>query len=584
LKDLPKSPQPVRLDGVFSYPKKAPNVVDSENAGPPPTQIEVRQAVVKVRPHGSAPSTAEADERRTADEDQMAAHILESMAERGEEVYDKKWPSVRAELTEHVKTMAIQGKLGDYTRGESKTINLTSVRGGKVVLGAHLDTMKLTDSNATTEFYSGGQQLLASGVSKGDGNNWQGFVQVQADLLPTGDTVNVSALARLGGGVGSETQDTRTNNTATGTLFRKKAPTETHVGTVTINADMSRPGGDGRIVAVGSAKVEFVTRESTTDKQAHASHVPRDGIIQNGTDGAASHGDEQGGPDDADLPRRGLSDKSIVRKLVDGENFRGVTRERLHERKIKDAGEVVDGLTDTLIASKLGDMTRVDEGDGIQLVRHGNVRIYGRAAVQKLDFARIEHEGGNAYVLNDVNQTRVDQHTATLEGNARLMFGPHGKLAPGVSASLLAGGGVGARGRVDAISSQAARVAANEKFARSHAVFDGATRITLTVRDGENRHELEPINIHGTILIPESETRPVDPPPPGLAPVIPAPKEEVPEEFWLGALAAEWADSGDEAPSKPPRVSLSAESHRSPIPAGSPIARTVDDASDVSRP
>ena len=274
LKDIPKSPQPVRLNGVFSYPKKAPTAVDSANASPPPAQIEVHQAVVKIRPHGGAASTPDADSRRTADEDQMATHILESMAERGEEIYGKKWPSVRAELTEHVKTMAIQGKLGDYTRGETKTITLTSVRGGKVVLGAHLDTMNLTDSNATTEFYSGGQQLLTAGVSKSKGNNWQGFIQAQADLLPTGDTVNVSALARLGGGVGSETQDTRTNNTATGTLFRKKVPTVTHVGTVTINADMSRPGGDDRISGVASAKVEFVTRESPTDKQAHAELRP----------------------------------------------------------------------------------------------------------------------------------------------------------------------------------------------------------------------------------------------------------------------------------------------------------------------
>ena len=208
--------------------------------------------------------------------------------------------------------------------------------------------------------------------------------------------------------------------------------------------------------------------------------------------------------------------------------------------EIKDADEVVDGLTDTLVASKLGDMTRVDKGDGIELARHGKVRIYGRAAVRKLDFDRIEHEGGNAYVVNDVNQTRVDQHTATLEGNARLMIGPHGDLAPGVSAYLLAGGGVGGRGRVDAISSQAARVAANEKFARPHAVFDGTTRITLTVRDGETRHEFEPINVRGPILIPESETHPVDPPAPAPNPSPKNPKRRYPRSFgW-----ARWPHNG----------------------------------------
>jgi hypothetical protein len=54
--------------------------------------------------------------------------------------------------------------------------------------------------------------------------------------------------------------------------------------------------------------------------------------------------------------------------------------------------------------------------------------------------------------VTEIQLVRHDQHTATLEGNARLMFGPHGELAPGVSASLLAGGGVGGRGRVDTIS------------------------------------------------------------------------------------------------------------------------------------
>jgi hypothetical protein len=188
-------------------------------------------------------------------------------------------------------------------------------------------------------------------------------------------------------------------------------------------------------------------------------------------------------------------------------------------------------------------------------------------------------------VLNDVNQTQLNQHTATLEGNARLMFGPHGELAPGVSAYLLAGGGVGGRGRVDAISSQAARVAANEKFARSHAVFDGTTRITLTVRDGETRHELDPIDVHGPILIPESETRPADPTPPGPTPAVSESKEDVPEEFWLGALAAQWAESGDQAASDPPRASLSAEPrsivNQRHTPVGSPIARTVDSTRDV---
>ena len=218
LKDPPASAQPVRLNGVFSYPKKTPTAVDPENAGPPPANLEVHQTVVTIRPHGDTTPTHDTtptpgatdptpgdDDKRSADEDQVATHILDSMEANGQKVYGKKWwPAVRAELTKHVKTMAMQAKLGDYTRGETKTINLTSVRGGKVVLGAHLDAMYLADSNATTEFYSGGQQLLTAGVSKSKGNNWQGFIQAQADLLPTGNAVNVSALARLGGGVGTE--------------------------------------------------------------------------------------------------------------------------------------------------------------------------------------------------------------------------------------------------------------------------------------------------------------------------------------------------------------------------------------------
>ncbi len=476
--------------------------------------------------------------------------------------------------------MAVQGKLGDYTRGETKTINLRSVRGGTVVLGAHLDAMYRADSNATTEFYSGGQQLLTAAVSKSKGDNWQGFIQAQADLLPTGDIVNVSALARLGGGVGSESQDTRTNNTATGTLFRKKVPTLAHVGTAIITAQMSRPSGADRISGDGSAKVDFITRESPTDKQAHGSHVPRAGIIQNDAAGARSNNGEQRAPNGTEVARRGLSDESIVRKIVDGEQFRRQTLKGLHKLEIKDADEVVDGLTDTLVASKLAEMTRVHEGDGIQLVRHGKVRIHGRAAVQKLDFDTVEHEGGNAYVVNDVNQTRLDQHTATLEGNARLMIGPHGELAPGVSAYLLAGGGGGGRVRADAMSSQAARVVANEKFARPHFVFDGTTRITLTVHDGQDRRQLDPIDVHGPILLPGSETDFIDAPPPTPEPIAEEPKEEVPEEFWLGALAAQWAESGDEPALNPPRASLSAGPGpivNSPhTPAGSPIAGTVD--------
>ena len=108
---------------------------------------------------------------------------------------------------------------------ETKTINLTSVRGGKVVLGAHLDAMYRAD-NATTEFYSGGQQLLTTGVSRAR--------EQLAGLHPGPGrpTAHRRYRQRLGVAspwrrVGSETQDTRTNNTATGTCFARSA----HSGT-----------------------------------------------------------------------------------------------------------------------------------------------------------------------------------------------------------------------------------------------------------------------------------------------------------------------------------------------------------------
>ncbi|MYS24571.1 hypothetical protein GTW78_31800 [Streptomyces sp. SID4948] len=470
LRGVPEAPEPVRLHGVFSYPKHTPAATEAadgptDGAAPHP-RIEVEQVVLKVRPHPApnpvpapnaaplpAPPTGGAD-RRTPDEDLVATHILDAMAGRGTEVFGDKWPRVRAELAPHVKTMAIQRGLGDHSRGSTRTITLTSVSGGRVVLGAHVDTMDPADSNATSEFYSGGQQVQTSGVSNTKSSNWQGYVQVQGDVLPSGDAVNLSLLGRVDGGVGKETLNTRTENSATGLLFRKKVPSLTHVGTATVEAEMSRPTGlfglgEQRISRTGTAQVDFITRESPTDRQDHARYAPRPGIIQ---DGRNPHR----GPNP---PERGLSPHSIVRKITDGAAFRTRTLRNLRQElgRLKMSrldGHVTKSLSDTRLERSLPAMTR--DGAEVELFRHGSLRITGRADVRRLDYRTIEHEGGNANVLNEVNQIGVNQPIRARDLGLRFLLGPHWKL-PGFQGTLLAGGGVNGRQRFGSSFAQAAR-------------------------------------------------------------------------------------------------------------------------------
>ena len=451
----------------------------------------------------------------------MATHVLNTMAEAGQAVFGKTWPEVRAELAPHVKTMAIQGALEDFSRSGFKTIDLDSVRGGQVVLLAHVHTMEATGSTATTEFYSGGQQSMTSTVSEAKVSSLQGYAQAQADVLPVSGPANLSVIGRVFGGFGTEKTQTLTDNSATGILFRKKVATLTHVGVATVESHMFRPAdGKGlgdKDIGIGKAQIAYVTRESPTDKQKHKKHVPREGIIQKATAAQAPPSDgphnEQPRPDKSGLPARGLSHDSIARKIIDGDNFRDLTLQRLKGLKITKINDVVQkSLNDFRVASRLPAMTRVEKGNGVELLRYGNLRITGRADIQDLAFEEIEHEGGNAYVLNDVNQNRLNQGSKNRELGVRALIGPRFRL-PFIQGYLLGGGGFSYRQRFDSIAGAGARLSANAKVSRSNAVFDATTRIILTVHEGDTRHSLGHIDVRGPILIPESETTPVDAPP-----------------------------------------------------------------------
>ncbi|WP_438269173.1 scabin-related ADP-ribosyltransferase [Mycobacterium simiae] len=538
LTGIPEAPQPVRLTGTFSYPKNSPTATDirstdGEGRGNSNRSVAVSrglgvdQTVVKIRPLIERPPSAHTDapvgarQGRTAGEDLVAAHILDSMTTEGTVVFGDKWPAVRAELAGHLKTMAVQRGLGDYSRGGRRVIDLKSVRGGKVVLGARLDSMNVADSEAATEFYSGGQKSLGAGVSDVKSDSWQGYVQFQGDMLPGVDVLNVSAQARLTGGIGTEAVYARTENLVTGNIFRKKVPTLTHVGTATIDATLSRPsrrlqfGGDS-ISRTATAKIEFTTRESPTDRQEHEVYAPRAGIVHN--DEAHGHPNDPGDRAaqasdhaDVDLPPRGLSRDTIIRKLTNGAEFREELLKNVNSLRITRFDRRVHSyLTDTHLASRLGPMTRVKDGEGVELLRHAGVRITGRANVRKLNFVRIEHKGGNAYVVNDVTRALLRQSIKTREGGARALFGPHWRH-PSSQGSVLGGVGATGRRRTASIFNHTARVSANAKFPRSYAVFEGSTSVSLTVHYMGRTRELPPIDLHGPILIPESETHPVIP-------------------------------------------------------------------------
>ncbi|WP_232002942.1 NUDIX domain-containing protein, partial [Mycobacterium sp. 1245801.1] len=531
IEGIPQAPQPVWLSGVFSYAKGVPTPGERLSGKP---QLAVDQIVDKVRPHRAAADTParaapEAGTGGAPGEDIVATHILDLLSDSGTAAFGDHWPMVRAELAAHVATMPIQNALGHYSRGGSATIDLKSVPGGTVVLRAHVDTLHRAESNDTTEFYSGGQQSMSSSVSRQETGNWEGYVQGQGDVLPSSGPVSLSLVARLLGAFGHETVDTQTENSASGVLFRQKVDPVTRVGTATIDAEMRPP--EGSTSSVGTAQIDFVTRESPPEATAHLRYEPRVGVIRNdqpphagpgarsGPDASAPGGGErheaQPNPTDAGLPTRGLSSHSIA-KVVDGARFRADIRAHLAastQARMRDlSGELDSYLSDNRLANKIPAMTRVVDDDGVELFRHGTLRITGRADVQNLEYRKIERKGGNTYVVNDVNQSRLRQLFKTRQGGGRALFGPQAHL-PGFQAAARVGGGFTGRRRFGPTYNHGGRVAANAKFAGSYAVFDGTTRITLTVHDGDTRHPLPPVDIHGPIRIPETETQAVDAPP-----------------------------------------------------------------------
>jgi hypothetical protein len=491
LKGVPEAPQPVRLRGVFSYPRQTPTAIGAGLTAVRP-HLAVDQVVVKIRPHATdaAPAVqglAQAG-RRSPGEDLVATHVLDSMTAQGVAAFGKMWPKVRAELAPHVKTMAIQRDLSERSRGGTTIINLKSVSGGKVVLGAHIDTMSRADSKATSEFYRGGQRIQTAGVSNTKASNWQGYVQVQGDVLPVGDAIpNLSVIGRVHGGIGRETINTHTESSTTGLLFRQKIGALNHIGTATVEAVMSRPGGVLRLGEVVSRRatgqVDFITRESPKDTKNTDRYVA------------------------GDLTAGGLSGDSIASKILDGPKFRFETLNSLRAKvsRLKMAqikNDLTQALKDSRLAGKLPAMTRGE----VEIFRHGSLRITGHAEVRALDFTEIKEEGGNANVLNEVNQTWVRHGDRSEEGGLRLWMGPHWRPS-GFQGSLMLGGGGSGRQRFGASSAQAAKVSANSKFSRSYAIFDGTTRILLTVHDGDTQHVLPGVDVRGPIMIPKNETR-----------------------------------------------------------------------------
>lgn len=113
-------------------------------------------------------------------------------------------------------------------------------------------------------------------------------------------------------------------------------------------------------------------------------------------------------------------------------------------------------------------------------------------------------------LLNEVNQGSSHQDSAAWEGGARLMAGPHGNLGDVVRGNVMAGGGVVGRSRHGTTYGQSAKVSANAKFAGARAVFDGTAEVVLTVHDGDTPHTLTGVAVHGTMLIPTSQSQLVE--------------------------------------------------------------------------
>ena len=659
LSGIPDRPEPVRLSGVFSYPKQTPDAsvapIDarlqaaglSQTETPPPLGSE--QVVVNVRPYVPVPddgwrdgvtthlparddggrtsaddglathvaisddddttthepipnhddttthepipnhddttthepipnhddtTTHEPDpndDGRTPNEDGMATHVLNSMADQGKKVFGRKWPAVRAEVAPHVTSRTIPGALG----GATTTIDLKSVRGGKVVLGASLNTMRdfiyvrdpeapKDDPRPTSEFYSGGQRILTAGASRTEARNYSGLVQYSLDVAPINPVVNLSVLGRIDGGIGKETAYTRTDNSATGLLFRRKLFAKTKVGMATVTAEMTA----GRARATGTAKVTFTTHEPDENTENQQEYVPISGIVAiNGPNPQGGHSPDNE-PKRKTPDRHGLSSDSIVRDIIDGKNFRDETAKNLDKvwPRLHLSGPLVKRaidnihvtLGDTHLQRNLPAMTqgmRIDEQRGgqperregpeherppamthneVELARHGLLRITGHAEVQELKHGR---EAGAAFVnvLNEVNQIRTIQPTRSYDFGGRMLAGAHGALM-GPLQSALGGIGLAHRRREGKQYTEATKVSANSKSEAEYVAFEGTTRITLTVHYNGAQVELPAVDVHGPILVPLRDTEPkaptTSPAPPALGerPLPPIPEEPAADE------------------------------------------------------
>ncbi|MGV9803277.1 WXG100-like domain-containing protein [Mycobacterium sp. NPDC003449] len=531
LSKVPENAADVRLAGVFSYPHTAP--ADNSQAGREPSapadgpgiRLEPDHVVTEVRPPApqqSEPQQAAPAATRTPTEDAVAAHVLDSMTEPGREVFGDDWPAVRAELAQHVGTRALHGGLGDYSRNGEKTVELDSVRGGKVVLSARVDdlTAPAPGTARDAEFYTGGQTIQTTTDTNTKIDNWAVTLQAQGTVLPVDVGVNASLLGRVDINRAADSSNTRTKNSATGELFRKKAAANIQAGTATVRAQMSCPAGlfghGSRRESDGAAKIDFRARQSSPDAEQQR-YEPR--------------------PETHDGGQRGLPQGAIVRKVVDGDQFRHRTQDNLEAvsgivaSRLRD--QLPPALSDVTLQRHLPAMTR---GEEVELFRDGSLRVTGHADLTALNNTGAESNGGMRNLLNEVNQGYSHQDSSAWETGPRFMAGPHGNLGDVLRGNIMFGGGALGRSRHGASHGQNAKVSANAKFAGSHGVFDGAATIVLTVHDGDSSHPLAGVDVHGPMLIPTSrldqaETPPAPadlhtpPPQPNVTPPPPPPSE-----------------------------------------------------------
>ena len=150
--------------------------------------LSASQVVGRVWPHLTSDSPA-SDDPESGVVDQrpvpyggvVGAHLLESMAATGIEVFGDDWPAVRAELADYIATMDVHRALSRLSRGRTTTINLKSVPGATVVISAHIDSLRRAQSPATSEFYLGGIHIHNAGVSSASGQSGQTYVQTQLE-------------------------------------------------------------------------------------------------------------------------------------------------------------------------------------------------------------------------------------------------------------------------------------------------------------------------------------------------------------------------------------------------------------------